>query len=204
MKAKKLITMGLALALSIGVVACAKNEPPKEAPPVEKAPVEEAPMLDQAYVDEYAGFYRGYIGSIGKYTIYDTPELTSDYYKTNEYPGNEKYVTDLRAAYTDSKENIQKFVDSLKNDLKTEDTELAKMNENLIAEGEKSIKNIDARLAKLDKLPKDIYNKEQNDFIKAVDEATTLEEGTKSEFRKMLDDMNKRLNIEIDKAEEKN
>ena len=46
--------------------------------------------------------------------MYETPEATTEYYKTNQYPGNEKYVEELKAAYKDSRDKIQTFVDDLK------------------------------------------------------------------------------------------
>ena len=44
------------------------------------------------------------------------------------------------------------------------------MNEDLIAEGEKLIKDIDGKIAKLDKITKNDYNKTQDEFIKLVDD----------------------------------
>ena len=67
------------------------------------------------------------------------------------------------------------------------------MNQKLIAEGEKTISNIDARLKNLDNLPKDIYSKSQDDFIRAVDEATKVKDNTTNDFNNLLDEMNKAL-----------
>lgn len=192
---KRWLSMGLTLALVIGVVACTKNEPQKQEPPKENANT----VVD--YGKQYSALYNDYIGTLGNYSVYTTPGATIEYYNTNEYPGNEKYVEYLKTTYMDSKEKIQKFVDGLKNDLKTEDKDVAKLSENLIAEGEKTIANIDARLAKLEKLPKDIYGKTKDDFINYVDEATKLEESAKSNFDKMLEDMKKQLNINLDNVQ---
>lgn len=186
---KKWLVMGLSLVLLTGLVACSKNEPAKE-----EVKTDITENVD--YNGQYSVLYNDYIGNLGDYSIYTTPDLTIEYYNTKDYPGNEKYVEDLKAAYTDSKEKIQKFVDGLKNDLKSEDKEVSKMTEDLIAEGEKTIANIDSRIAKLDKLPKDIYSKSKEDFIKSVDEATRLEEDAKSNFESMLKDMNTKLKIE--------
>ena len=189
---KKILAVCLSLALGIGIVGCSKNEPVKE------DPVKNEQTTGAGdYVTGYGVLYNDYIGTLGNYSIYQTPDVAIEYYNTNEYPGNEKYVSDLKAAYTDSKEKIQTFVNGLKNDLKTEDKEISKMNENLIAEGEKTIANIDAKLVKLETLPKDVYSKSKEDFIKVVDETTKLEENTKTDFNKMLEDMNKKLNIEM-------
>ena len=74
--------------------------------------------------------------------MYSTPQATTEYYKNNQYPGNKKYVEELKAAYKDSRDKIQKFVNDLKNDAKTDDKEISDMNQQLIAEGEKTIKDI--------------------------------------------------------------
>jgi len=52
--------------------------------------------------------------------------------------------------------------------VKTEDEDLKEMNDNLIAEGEKTIANIDEKLKKLDEVPKDAMTKTQEEFIKTV------------------------------------
>ncbi|MDX5681097.1 hypothetical protein SIK45_17935, partial [Clostridioides difficile] len=71
----------------------------------------------------------------------------------------------VKAAYKDSRDKIQSFVTSLKKDGKTEDTELKKMNDDLIAEGERLVKDIDKRIEKLDKVSDEDMKKGQNDFI---------------------------------------
>lgn len=193
---KKIITVCLSLALAMGIVGCTKEEPVKEEPPKNEQ------MTDAGdYVTNYGVLYNDYIGTLGNYSIYQTPDVAIEYYNTNEYPGNEKYVSDIKAAYVDSKEKIQTFVDGLKNDLKTDDEEITKMNANLIAEGEKTISNIDNKISKLDKLPKDIYSQSKEEFIKSVDEATKIEENMKTDFNKMLEDMNKKLNIEMENTQ---
>ena len=43
--------------------------------------------------------------------------------------------------------------------------------------------------------PKDIYSKSQDDFIRAVDEATKVKDNTTNDFNNLLDKMNKALGI---------
>ena len=162
MKANKIVVAGLSLALSLSMVACNNKETtPKDDAntTTEQNTADTTNNANNDYVEKYSGFYEDNLGNLSMYSIYETPETVTEYYKTNKYPGNEKYVEELKSAYKESRDKIQKFVDNLKNDAKTEDTKIKELNEKLIAEGEKTISNIDARLKNLDNLPKDIYSK---------------------------------------------
>lgn len=192
MKFKRAITLSLSLAIAMGAVACTKKEVTQ---PPTTPPKTESTSLDPNYVKKYSKSYEDYMTGIKDYQMYSTPESINEYYKTNEYPGNEVHLTNVKNAYKESKSKIQSFIDVLKNDTKTEDPELKKMNDNLIAEGEKSIKNIDARMAKLDKLPADAIGKSKEEFMKLVDETIVIKDETKSNFKQFLDDMNEKLGI---------
>ncbi len=216
MKANKTVVAALALALSISMVAC-NNKDNTQAnggntagqqnganTAAEQNAADNTNTANTAndqnvagndYVQQYSRFYGDNIGNLGTYRMYETPEATTEYYKTNKYPGNEKYVEELKAAYTDSRDKIQTFVDDLKNDAKTDDKKISDMNKQLIAEGEKTISNIDARLKNLDNLPKDAYNQSQDDFIRTVDETTRGKDEANSNFNNLLDEMNKALGI---------
>lgn len=198
MKANKIIVAGLSLALSLSMVACNNKEttPKNDANTItEQNTADTTNNANNDYVEKYSGFYEDNLGNLSMYSVYETPETVTEYYKTNKYPGNEKYVEELKSAYKESRDKIQKFVDSLKNDAKTEDTKIKDLNEKLIAEGEKTISNIDARLNNLDNLPKDIYDKTQDEFVKAVDEAIKAKDETKSDFNNVLQEMNKALGV---------
>lgn len=208
MNNKKLLALGLTVALSLGAVACntkeTQNSNKKQTQNTEPSTSEQQNKdLDQQnitvgndYTERYQTGYNNYIKGLENYNMYNTAETTREYYKNNEYPGNEKYVNDLKSAYKDSKEKIRTFIDDLKNNAKTDDADLKKMNENLIAAGERTINNIDKRLKKLDELPKDIMNKSQDEFINAVDEATRIENDTENGFDKLLKDINKSLGLD--------
>ena len=112
-----------------------------------------------------------------------------------QLPGSLKPTVTSKPGPTYLRKFIASFVDDLKNDAKTDDKEISDMNQKLIAEGEKTISNIDARLKNLDNLPKDIYSKSQDDFIRAVDEATKVKDNTTNDFNNLLDEMNKALGI---------
>ena len=172
MKANKMVVAALSLALSLSMVACNKKENTPangDKTTTEQNTADTTNNANNDYVEKYSRFYGDTLGNLGNYRMYETPEATTEYYKTNQYPGNEKYVEELKAAYKDSRDKIQTFVDDLKNDAKTDDKEISDMNQKLIAEGEKTISNIDARLKNLDNLPKDIYSKSTNDFNNLLD-----------------------------------
>lgn len=180
MKLKKLICTLASLTLAIGITGCSNQG------------------YDQGYVDKYSDFYNDYNGTMADYRVYDTPDIAIEYYNNYEYPGNEGYVDELKNSYTGSRDTIQRFIDNIENNMETDDEELNQMNSDLINAGRQNINNINSRIEKLDQIPEDIYSNERNDFIRAVDEATKLEEDTKSQFIDLLNQMNDRLQIDMD------
>lgn len=193
---KKIITLALSFLLLFTAVGCSNKE---------KAQPESAnKVADKTYFNTYTGLYDKSIGTLGAYNMYTDVNTAESAYKDKEYPGNEKYLSDVKAAYKDSREKIQSFVNGLKNDAKTEDTELKKMNEDLIAEGEKLIKDIDAKIAKLDKITKEDYNKTQGEFIKLVDDTVRAGENVTNTFGDMLRNMNTKLGIDRKNIENNN
>ena len=184
MKFNKSLAAGLALAIAISVSGCTNS------------------TVDQAYVDKYTGYYNDYMGVLGNYTVYDTPDLAIEYYNNYEYPGNEGYVESLRSAYGGNRDALQKFIDNLDSDMTTDDEELDKLNSDLVEAGRKRIENINTRLEKLEALPEDVYANEDKDaFIRAVDDATKLDESTNSNYQNILDNMNERLQIDAQNSE---
>ena len=202
MKANKILLTGIALSLSLSLVACNnKQTTPKQDNTTQQ---NNATTMPTDYTSQYANYYDANISGLGMYKMYQSPETVTDYYKTNKYPGNKQYVEDLKAAYKDSRDKIQTFVNDLKNDAKTDDKEISDMNQQLIAEGEKTIKDIDARLKNLDNLPENIYDKGQDDFIKAVDEGVRVKDNTGSQFNNLLQQMNDMLGIDTGKGNNNN
>lgn len=202
MKAKKIVITALGLALSLSMVACNNKETKTENDTNMTTEQNTTENTTDDYAQRYSRFYGDTIGNLSMYEMYQTPDTIIEYYQTNEYPGNEKYVEELKAAYIDSRDKIQAFVDDLKNDAKTDDKEIAQMNENLIAEGEKTISNIDTRLKNLENLPQDVYNKTQDEFIRAVDEATKVKDDVKSNFSNLLEEMNRALGIDLNNTQQ--
>lgn len=196
MKAKKILLTGVALSLSLSLVACNNKETTPKQNNNTTTTQDNVATTPTDYTSQYANFYDANLSNLGMYRMYETPEAATEYYKTNKYPGNKQYVENLKAAYKDSRDKIQTFVNDLKNDAKTDDKEISDMNQQLIAEGEKTIKDIDARLKNLDNLPENIYDKGQDDFIKAVDEGVRVKDNTGSQFNNLLQQMNDMLGID--------
>lgn len=193
---KKFITLALSFLLLFTAVACSNKG--------QAQPESANKVADKTYFNTYTGLYDKSIGTLGGYNMYTDVKTAESAYKDKEYPGNEKYLSDVKAAYKDSREKIQSFVNGLKNDAKTEDTELKKMNEDLIAEGEKLIKDIDGKIAKLDKITKNDYNKTQGEFIKLVDDTVRAGENVTNTFGDMLRNMNTKLGIDRKAIENNN
>ena len=193
---KKFITLALSFLLLFTAVACSNKE--------QAQPESADKVADKTFFNTYTGLYDKSVGTLGGYNMYTDVDTANNAYKDKEYPGNEKYLRDVKAAYKDSKEKIQSFVDGLKNDAKTDDAELKKMNEDLIAEGEKLIKDIDGKIAKLDKITKNDYNKTQDEFIKLVDDTVRAGENVTNTFGDMLRNMNTKLGIDRKTIENNN
>ena len=120
MKANKMVVAALSLALSLSMVACNKKENTPangDKTTTEQNTADTTNNANNDYVEKYSRFYGDTLGNLGNYRMYETPEATTEYYKTNQYPGNEKYVEELKAAYKDSRDKIQTFVDDLKKDI---------------------------------------------------------------------------------------
>ncbi|RDY23880.1 hypothetical protein CHF27_005885 [Romboutsia maritimum] len=193
MNKNKIVTIGLALALTIGVVGCNKEKTQKEVP--KNTVQEENARPNDEYSTNFSKYYNDYLVNLPDYNKYNDIESIKKTYETEKYPGNEKYVSDLKVAYQDSKQKIQSFIDSLKKDVKTDDKELKKTNDELISEGEKLIKNLDEKIKKLDQLPDDAMKKPKDEFIKLVNDTTKIENETENGFNKILNDIKNKLGI---------
>lgn len=191
---KKIVTLALSLLFVFGAIACSN----KNNTTIENAGTtgDTRDTIDQSYYNTYTGLYDANIGTITSYDMYTNVDSAEKVYRGVEYPGNRQYLTDVKAAYKDSKEKIQAFIDGLKNDTKTEDTELKKMNESLIEEGEKLIQDIDAKMVKLEKITDDDYNKSEDEFMKLVNDTVNTGDTVENKFSDMLKNMDKKLGID--------
>lgn len=186
---KKILALALSLLVILGAVGCSSKKTTTENTATDKAGMEE-------YYKSYTGLYDKNIATLNGYNMYTDVNTVNNAYKDKDYPGNEKYLADVKAAYKDSKEKVQVFIDGLKNDTKTEDKELKKMNEDMIAEGEKLIKDIDAKLAKLDTISETDLTKGKDEFVKLVDESVKSVKSDANTFNDMLKNMDKKLGID--------
>ncbi|WP_297133192.1 hypothetical protein [Terrisporobacter sp.] len=198
---KKILTLGLSCLLLTTCVACSNRTANTT---TTKTAQENTATENNPYYDAYTGLYNTNIGGLGRYSMYTDVESVNKAYREKEYPGNKKYLEEVKSAYRDSREKIQTFVNGLKKDVKTEDQELNKMNQELISEGEKLIRDIDAKLAKLDNITEADYNKNQNEFIKLVDDTVRGAETVTNRFGESLRNMNKRLGIDTKNIENNN
>lgn len=194
MKFKKLLAVGFAFAMILGVVACTNNEEVKE-----DMPQGEAVMGRDLYGEYYTQNYNDYLMGLNSYNMYMNSDMAIEQYQDKEYPGNEKYLEEVKSAYNDSKEKIQKFVTELKSEKNLEDEELKQMNQDMIDKGEKVLEEIDAKLANLDKLTDEDLKKDRDDFIRATNEVTKLETDISTEFNNLIKDMNEMFKVNPNK-----
>ncbi len=202
---KKLLSLALSFLFIFGAVGCnrrADTTNDNTANDTTRNAVEDS--VNQNYYNGYTRLYDESIGTLGSNNMYNEIYSVDEAYRGKTYPGNRQYVKDIRAAYKESREKIQSFVDGLRNDTKTDDTELKRMNEDLISEGEKLIQDIDNKMSKLDKITADDYNKSEDDFVKMINETLKPRDDEPNRFRDMLKDMDKRLGIDRKTMEDNN
>ena len=195
---KKLITLAISFVLLFSAVGCNNNNNNKgqDQGQTQGQPGSADKVADDTFFNTYTGLYQKSIGTLGAYNVYTDANTANDAFKDKEYPGNERYLKDVKAAYKDSRDKIESFVNGLKNDVKTDNTELKEMNEDLIEEGEELVRDIDKKIAKLDKITKDDYNKTQDEFIRLVHDAENTGDDIGQEFTDMLRNMDTRLGID--------
>ena len=191
-KMKKFITLALSFLIIGAAVGCSNKD--KNQMQSQSGTTNE--MNDQAYYNTYTGLYNESIGTLGAYDMYTDVNTATNAYKNKEYPGNEKYLSEVKAAYKDSRDKIQTFVNGLKKDVDTGDTELKQMNKDLISQGEKLIKDIDTKLVKLDEITEADYNKTQDEFIKLVHDTVQVGDNVSNDFTNMLKNIDKKLGID--------
>lgn len=196
MNLKRTTMLLMSFTLIFSAVGCNRQQ----ANPTTDVPnAQENASLDKNYIEKYSRFYGDNVSDLKRYQMYGDVNATNEYYATNEYPGNEAYLNEVKAGYRDTKEKMQSFVDYLKNDLNTDDESLKQMKNELVTEGEQIISNIDVRLKELEELPKDSINKSQEEFIKLVNESKTITNDARTKFSDILKNMNTKLGIGMNK-----
>ncbi|MGL5756645.1 MAG: hypothetical protein ACRCYC_15040 [Paraclostridium sp.] len=188
MKYSKLVTLGLIGILTFGVAGCTTKTSDKTT--TESTTTKENMTLE-SYKDEFGKIYENNIGRLENYNKYGKIVVEEP---TKDYPGNEAYVTELKNAYKDSEEKLQQFVDSLGN-VKTEDKKIKDMNDKLIEQGNKVIKELKERSKKLESIPTDLMQKSEVEFKKGLNDLLKVGNNTRTDFDKMIKDAQHFLGI---------
>ncbi len=202
MKSKKIMILGLSLAVALGAFGCtSRNDTTKDNKTTNTTGTTDttgtsSDYTNTDYAKTYASLYDTNISPLTQYSMYsDVNATTNAYANDSDYPGNEEYVKQLRAAYQDSRDNLQTFVNGLQNDAKTDDSTLKADNDKLISQGNQLIGEIDTKIKNLDNIPKDAYSKSKNDFINVVNDTTAVDDTIVTDFNDMIKNMNEMLGI---------
>lgn len=202
MKLKKLMVLGLSVGVALGAFGCTnRNDTTKDNKTTNTTGTTDTTgtstdYTNTDYAKTYASLYDTNISPLTQYSMYsDVNATTNAYANDSDYPGNEEYVKQLRAAYEDSRDNLQSFVDGLQNDAKTDDSNIKADNNKLISQGNQLIGEIDTKIENLDNIPKDAYSKSKNDFINVVNNTTEVDDTIVTDFNNMIKEMNKKLGI---------
>ncbi|MGL4913305.1 MAG: hypothetical protein ACRC3Y_12840 [Romboutsia sp.] len=196
MSLKKLSPIALLFMLAITVSACSKQNDTTDKVDIGKKQEVEMKVSDsdKEYGKKYNELYKKYISNLAKFDIYSDEEKAEAYFNKNEYPGNKKYLNNLKEAYSKSKEGISSFISELKADTKIENPSLKAMNEELIVEAELTIMNIDEMLNRINQIPKEIEKTSKEEFIEIVNKTADLADEKENEFEEMIEYMNEKIN----------
>lgn len=104
MKLKRILFVGLVLVLVIGIIVCIKNNE-KLSENIGKN-FNEFVNNNEGYMNYYLISYNDYIVGLNRYFIYDILESINNQFKDKEYLGNEKYLSDVKVVYKDSRDKI--------------------------------------------------------------------------------------------------
>ena len=204
MELKKLMVLGLSLGVALGAFGCTNRNDTTKDNKTTNTTASTTNYANTDYAKTYTSLYDTNISPLTQYSMYSDVNATTNAYKNDsDYPGNEEYVKQLKAAYQDSRDKLQLFVDGLKNDVKTDDSTIKAENDKLISEGNKLIGEIDTKIKNLDNIPKDAYSKSKNDFINVVYNTTSVDNTIVDDFNNMIKNMNEMLGIKTntDKTE---
>lgn len=151
----------------------------------------------QEYYDIYTRNYNASLAPLQEnYTMYGDLNTVEDYYKENQYPGNEKYLQEVKDALNDSKDNVEKFVNSMEKDAKSNDEEINKMNREMIDDGRDLIEDIDESLRRLNNITDQDLNRPEAEFRSLVHKNIKIEDDRDNDFRDMLRNLERKLGIE--------
>ncbi len=193
----KLLVLFLTFLMVLGVVGCSNKNNENSANQSGTAQNQSATNGNDEYYNVYTKNYNASLEPLANnYNMYGNIDTVEEYYKENDYPGNEKYLEEVRTALTESRNNVEQFVDNMEKDAKSDNEQINKLNKDMIEDGRDLVENIDERLKKLDEISNKDLQKSDAEFRRIVGEHIMLEEEGNNDFRKMLRDLDKELNID--------
>ncbi|WP_250673863.1 hypothetical protein LZ906_011095 [Paraclostridium ghonii] len=183
MKYSKLVMLGLIGVLTFGAVGCTNKTADKNQNQSTDQTANNMykDMTLEGYKTEFSKMYESNIAGFKGYEPIRVEQPTAN------YPGNEKYVADLKKNYEESKNKVDELTTSLKK-VETKDPQVKEMNDKLIAESEKISKELDARIKKLGEIPSDLMTKSEVEFRQGLSDLFEVNETIKSDFMKFIDD----------------
>ncbi|MGN1031864.1 MAG: DUF948 domain-containing protein [Intestinibacter sp.] len=202
----KFFVLCLTLLMVLGLVGCARrnnneatrnNTAQEEARNNTNTTQNNNNNVDNGYYDIYTRNYNASLAPLEQnYTMYGNLNTVEEYYKTNKYPGNEKYLEEVKKALKDSRDNVEKFVDNMEKDAKSTNNEVERLNREMIDDGRDLIEDIDERIQKLNRITDQDLNRSEAEFRRLVGEQIMLEDKGENDFRDILRNLERQLGID--------
>lgn len=199
----KFFILCLTLLMVLGMVGCARrnnNEPTKNNTTTQEQArnnTNQNGAIDNEYYDIYTRNYNTSLAPLAQnYTMYGNLNTVEEYYKTNKYPGNKKYLEEVKKALKDSRDNVEKFVDSMEKDARSTDNEVERLNREMIDDGRDLIEDIDERIQKLNRITDQDLNRSETEFRRLIGEQIMLEDRGENDFRDILRNLERTLGID--------
>ena len=201
----KFFILCLALLMVLGLVGCAinnnqatknntTNQVNQETP---KNDTNQTEVADNGYYDIYTRNYNASLLPLEEnYTMYGNINTVEEYYKTNKYPGNKKYLEEVKKALKDSRDNVEQFVNNMEKEAKSNDNQVNKLNREMIDDGRDLIEDIDEAIRRLDRITEQDLNRSEPEFRRLVGDKIVLDDDMDNDFRDMLRNIERTLGID--------
>ena len=201
----KFFILCLELLMVLGLVGCARNnnqatknnttnQVNQETP---KNDTNQTEVADNGYYDIYTRNYNASLLPLEEnYTMYGNINTVEEYYKTNKYPGNKKYLEEVKKALKDSRDNVEQFVNNMEKEAKSNDNQVNKLNREMIDDGRDLIEDIDEAIRRLDRITEQDLNRSEPEFRRLVGDKIVLDDDMDNDFRDMLRNIERTLGID--------
>lgn len=201
----KFFILCLVLLMVLGLVGCARNnnqatknnttnQVNQETP---KNDTNQTEVADNGYYDIYTRNYNASLLPLEEnYTMYGNINTVEEYYKTNKYPGNKKYLEEVKKALKDSRDNVEQFVNNMEKEAKSNDNQVNKLNREMIDDGRDLIEDIDEAIRRLDRITEQDLNRSEPEFRRLVGDKIVLDDDMDNDFRDMLRNIERTLGID--------